>query len=201
MKASISSTVRGTQVSSSIPVAVTAMSSSIRTCTEHTVTKAFQTGMRSTSGSSSSSSEGTGCCCNPDTASPCKHGTACHHRTLALQAPTPLGPLALPPSWHHTASWWPLVWWWHLRCLCCIGYIKDSLSEVLQQWVHAMPFHGASKSHPLTAGAVKRTFFPGFASSLPSTWLAKDRASRCPQCLLSKLSCCWAATQVASLCT
>lgn len=33
MKASISSTVRGTQVSSSIPSCVTAMSSSIRTCT------------------------------------------------------------------------------------------------------------------------------------------------------------------------
>lgn len=42
MKASISSTVRGTHVSSSIPLAVTAMSSSIRTCyREHTVTGIF----------------------------------------------------------------------------------------------------------------------------------------------------------------
>lgn len=57
MKASISSIVRGTHVSSSIPLAVTAMSSSIRTCyREHVVTKVFQLGMRSTSGSDSSKS-------------------------------------------------------------------------------------------------------------------------------------------------
>lgn len=62
MKASISSTVRGTQVSSSIPVAVTAMSSSIRTCyREHAVTKVFQLGMRSRSGTSESPREVSGC--------------------------------------------------------------------------------------------------------------------------------------------
>lgn len=55
MKASISSTVRGTHVSSSIPLAVTAMSSSIRTCyREDAVIKVFQLEMRSTSGSDGS---------------------------------------------------------------------------------------------------------------------------------------------------
>lgn len=54
MKASISSTVRGTHVSSSIPLAVTAMSSSIRTChREDTVTKV---GVRSASGTDSGGS-------------------------------------------------------------------------------------------------------------------------------------------------
>lgn len=53
MKASISSTVRGTHVSNSIPLAVTAMSSSIRTChREHAVTnEVFQLETRSTLGS------------------------------------------------------------------------------------------------------------------------------------------------------
>ena len=44
MKASISSTVRGTHVSSSTPSAVTAMSSSMRTCDTHTHTHTHRSG-------------------------------------------------------------------------------------------------------------------------------------------------------------
>lgn len=108
MKASISSTVRGTHVSSSIPLAVTAMSSSIRTChREDTVTKVFQLGMRSASGSDSGGSTRDISVCGgdvtPGRATYCNHGNCPSPPAPwcgALYGPVPLG----PPPWDHTSS-------------------------------------------------------------------------------------------------
>lgn len=153
MKSSISSTVRGTHVSSSIPVAVTVMSSSIRTCTGNTwLPRHSRWGWEARQAATAARAQGAG-------------ETQADHHTANMELLVTTSTLAwgsvgsnfpwatgpCHPPGITQASWWPLVWWWPLRCLrclCCIGYIKDSLSKVLQQWVHAMSFHGASKSQP-----------------------------------------------------
>lgn len=98
MKASISSTVRGTHVSSSIPLAVTAMSSSIRTChREHVVTRDSQPGMRSTSGGGGSGSARQVSVCGADaTPGRAAHGEHRHRGSCGAQSPGLRAPATLP---------------------------------------------------------------------------------------------------------